>query len=156
MPSLLSPRVPPPGFAYVPGRIFECRAPGLAVHDIDLGTLFDSVFSSDLGSKEVFIDPGGSDANTGQFNLPLKTLAAAMAKPNVGRIWVKPGIYTERFDIRASQATVGGGLRARPIRIEAWGGQIQSYGALQAYSQRKWHGPQLECSFRQHPRVVSS
>ncbi|MDZ5614993.1 hypothetical protein U2261_10275 [Achromobacter xylosoxidans] len=122
MPSVLSPRVRPPGFGFVPGNVYSCKGPGFAVHDIDLSAAFDAQFATDLGSKEVFIDPNGSDANTGQQNLPLKTLAAALAKPNVGRIWVKPGIYTERFDVRASQATVGGGLRARPIRIEAWGG----------------------------------
>ncbi len=120
MSQLVTSRVKPVGFAYVPGEVFSCSGPGLALHNFDAATLFDQTYSNQLSVGEVFIDPNGSDSNNGQLNSPMRTIEAASAIPNVGRIWVKPGVYTDRFMVRGSTMLAGG--QARPIRIEAWGG----------------------------------
>lgn len=117
------PRIRPPGFDYVPGRVSKCFGPGLAVHDIDAEHAFNGAYRAHQGETEVWVDQqSGRDDNDGTLNRPLRTIAAAMTQtPSLGCIWLKPGVYTDRFDVRASQNLVGDGSVARAVHIKAWG-----------------------------------
>ena len=116
------PRAKPPGFDSFPITVFHCPAPGLAEHDFDVKAEFEAKFGSDMGPVEVWIDATvGNDSNNGSRNNPLRTVYEASRRPGVGRIWVKPGVYVERFDLRSSSAPVAGGLRGRPMQIMAYG-----------------------------------
>lgn len=122
MNSRAMPRVKPPGFENYPLTIFQCLAPGLAEHDFDVKAAFEAKFGADIGPVEIWIDSkSGNDSNNGSLNTPLRTIAEASRRPGVGRIWVKPGVYIERFDLRSSAAPVAGGLRGRPMQVLAYG-----------------------------------
>lgn len=104
------PRTKPPGFDSFPITVFHCPAPGLAEHDFDVKAEFEAKFGSEMGPVEVWIDATlGNDSNNGSRNNPLRTVYEASRRPGVGRIWVKPGVYVERFDLRSSSAPVAGG-----------------------------------------------
>lgn len=120
----MTPRARPPGFEYVPGTISGCAGPGRAYHDIDVQSLFDTRFSSHQGTTEVWVDPvKGVDSNSGGNEDPYRTVGAAMTNtPSLGCIWLMPGVYTDRLDVRASQNLIGDGTMARAVHIKAWGG----------------------------------
>lgn len=116
-------------FNYVPGRIFECATSGLARHDIDLEWEFRSAYGAQMGSEtgpsgagDIWVDPvGGSDSNGGGLSAPVKTLARAIAIA-LGTIWLLPGRYTERFDVRNSYRQLPDGS-SRAFLIKPWGAQ---------------------------------
>ena len=118
------PRVRPSGFEHVPGRISRCFGPGKAIHNIDAESAFEEAYRAQQGETEVWVDPVvGLDTNDGSLKRPFRTLAAAMTQtPSLGCIWLKPAVYTDRFDVRASQNLVGDGSVARAVHIKAWGG----------------------------------
>lgn len=120
----MTPRNKPIGFDYVPGNIFDCVAPGLAIHDIDAEQEFNSLFGLLEGSLDCWIAPYGSDSTgTGGIGKPWRTVAFAMQnQPGLGTIWMMPGLYTDALDARATYNLVGGGTQARAIRIKAWAG----------------------------------
>ncbi|MGO4151520.1 hypothetical protein [Cupriavidus sp. YAF13] len=70
------------------------------------------------------MDPvNGSDSNKGGQSHPYRSVGAAMTNtPSLGCIWLKPGTYTDRLDLRASQNMIGNGSIARAVHIKAWGG----------------------------------
>lgn len=116
-------------FNYVPGRIFECATSGLARHDIDLEWEFRSAYGAQMGPEtgpsgpgDIWVDPvGGSDSNGGGLNAPVKTLARAITIA-LGTIWLLPGRYTERFDVRNSYRQLPDGS-SRAFLIKPWGAQ---------------------------------
>ena len=122
----MNPRIKPdPVFAYVPGNIFDCLGPGLAMHDIDAEREFDALFGSLQGSNDCYISPGGLDAaGGGTSTAPWRTLQYAMQnQAGLGTIWLLPGTYTDQFVMRSSWNTVAGGAKARAIKVKAWAGQ---------------------------------
>lgn len=131
------PRTKPPGFDSFPITVFHCPAPGLAEHDFDVKAEFEAKFGSEMGPVEVWIDATvGNDSNNGSRNNPLRTVYEASRRPGVGRIWVKPGVYVERFDLRSSSAPVaGGGFVAGLCRSWRMGSLDQSSGEPPGRSQ---------------------
>lgn len=119
-----SERVKPSGFSYVTGRILHCYGPGRADHDFDTEQDFLAIYGLLGGSTDYFVDGvNGDDGNSGGLNDPYKTIAACMAGASgLGTIWLLPGTYTDRFDVRATNNLVSGGTEARAIRIKAWAG----------------------------------
>lgn len=122
-----NPRTKPAGFAYVQSNIFSCAGPGLASHDFDAEKNFLNIYRLESGAEstgQYWVDGvNGSDANTGGFNDPYKTIGACMAGASgLSLIWLKPGVYTDKFDVRGSQNTISGGTAARAVRIKAWAG----------------------------------
>jgi hypothetical protein len=119
-------RVKPTGFTYVTGTVFDCPGPGRAAHDFDAEQQFLALYGSETGIGDFWVDPiNGSDGNPGSLNSPYATLGFAVlstSSSGLGTVWLKPGVYTERFDVRASDNLVSGGTSARAIRIKAWGG----------------------------------
>lgn len=115
-------RTKPTGFSFVTGNIFSCDGAGKASHDFDAEQDFLKIYGSLTGANAFWVDPvNGSDGNSGAFNAPYLTVAVAMANSaGLGLIWLMPGVYTTRFDTRASHNLTGG--QARAVRIKAWGG----------------------------------
>lgn len=82
----------PTDFLWFPGKVFSGGAPGSAKTTVDVDSLWYAQEAN--GIVPIYISPTGSDANSGsQLNAPLKTLVAAIAKPNVGVIYAAPGTY---------------------------------------------------------------
>ncbi len=120
-----NPRTKPSGYTFTTGTIFDCAGPGKATHDFDAEQNFMDTYRLQSGgpSGQVWVDGvNGSDSNTGSLNDPFKTIAPAMAVSGVAIIWLMPGVYTDRFDVRATHATVSSGTQARAVRIKAWAG----------------------------------
>lgn len=115
---------PDASFAYVPGRIFDCFGPGLAMHDIDAEREFDFMFGGLQGSNDCYVAPYGADVSGGgTLVAPWRTIQYAMQnQAGLGTIWLLPGTYTDNFVMRGSWNTVAGGSQARAIKLKAWGG----------------------------------
>ncbi|MCI2809399.1 hypothetical protein [Eoetvoesiella caeni] len=128
-PGLLTPRAKPSSFDYVPGNIWECVTAGQAKHDIDLEQEFRTAYGSIMGAEagptgltDKWVDPvnGVDSAEGGDLAHPYKTLKHAY-QSTVGTVWLMPGRYTELFDLRCSDRTLGDGS-ARAVMVKAWEG----------------------------------
>jgi hypothetical protein len=90
--------------------------------------------------NDVFVDPvlGSDTTGTGRLHLPFATLKKAV-KTGLGTIWLKPGRYTEKLDIRNSDRQLGSG-ESRAMMIKSWGadGKVIFVGAGQQPSQMTW------------------
>jgi hypothetical protein len=122
-----NPRAKPAGFAYVDSNIFSCPGPGLASHDFDAEKNFLATYRLVSGGEvggQFWVDGvNGSDANFGSLNDPYKTIKACMqGAGGLSLIWLMPGVYTDKFDVRATDNLTGGGTIARAVRIKAWAG----------------------------------
>jgi hypothetical protein len=117
-------RSKPTGFSYVTGNVLQCYGPGQAVHDFDAEQEFLATYGTQGGSNEFWVDPvNGSDSNTGALNDPFQTIRGVFQNASgLGVVWLMPGEYTVRFDVRASDNTVSAGTLARAVRIKAWAG----------------------------------
>lgn len=137
-------RVKPSGFEYVPGNIFSCFAPGLAKHDIDLEQEFRTLYNAEMGMEsgpqgdtDCFVDPvNGSDTNSGRLHSPYKTVKKAVTSA-YGTIWLKPGRYTEKLDIRNTDRQLANG-QSRAMMIKAHSGKVVFTAPGQQPSEMTW------------------
>lgn len=85
----------PSAFSWLGGKFYTGGATGLGKTTLTVEGLWRS--QETLGVVNYYVDPvNGSDANAGTGpNAPLKTIAAAIAKSDVGVIQVKPGVAYE-------------------------------------------------------------
>lgn len=137
----------PPEFSYVPGNIWA-GAVGAARHDIDLEQEFCKKYGGEMGIEygkpvagglDVWVDPiNGVDAGAGGFNAPYKTVKYAYQ--NVfNTIWLKPGRYTAKLDLRNTDRMLGSG-QSRAVMIKAWAGKgtVVFVGAGQQPADMLW------------------
>lgn len=118
--------IPDPAFNYVPGGLISCAGPGNATFDFQCDAEFRRKYAGLMGGEEylarAYVDPvNGSDAAAGTRQAPFQTVKKAAQKVGLGEIFLLPGRYTERLDIRASDNLTGGGTIARAMVIRAVG-----------------------------------
>lgn len=145
--SMISNPISPTVFGYVPGNILNCATFGRAAHDIDLEVEFKTKYGAEMGLEtgpqgdyDVFVDPANGSDTTGNGFLhnPYRTLKKAV-QHTYGTIWLKPGRYTEKLDIRNSDRQLSSG-ESRALIIKAWGaaGSAVIVGAGQQPWQMTW------------------
>lgn len=117
------PRDKPGAFSFVTGTVYTCAGPGNATHDFNAENNFLATYRAQGGAGKFWVDyANGNDANDGTINTPYRTLAGCLtAASAIGTIYIKPGVITDRFDVRGSHNTISGGTAARAVLIKAWG-----------------------------------
>lgn len=106
----------PAAFSWLGGKFYSGGGTGLARTTLTVDNLWKLQEVS--GVVNYYVDPvSGLDANPGTFpNAPLKTIAAAIAKSDVGIINLKAGVYYETL------GNVIGVSVNRDIQIKSWSG----------------------------------
>lgn len=107
----------PAAYSWFPYHIYSTGRPGGAIHTVDVEQLW--LDNEVQGVIPYYVATDGNDTNSGSAtNAPLLTLAAAIAKSNVGVIYMAPGVYYGRTGI----GTTIGVTQNRDIEIRSWSG----------------------------------